>query len=110
MKVVKRDGRIVSYDRQKIVAAIENANRDVEVNEQASISEIKGVLAYIEDMHKNRILVEDIQDMVEEKLKEYNKGELANEYKMFKYRSSEALKEAQNPVMGILINDRQLIS
>lgn len=110
MKVVKRDGRIVSYDRQKIVAAIENANRDVEASEQASKSEIKGVLAYIEDMNKNRILVEDIQDMVEEKLIEYNKCELANEYKMFKNKNEDIVKEATNPVMGILINDRQLIS
>ena len=106
MKVVKRDGRIVSYDRQKIVAAIENANRDVEASEQASKSEIKGVLAYIEEMNKNRILVEDIQNMVEEKLIEYNRCELANQYKMFKNTDS----TVSEPVMGILINDRQLIS
>ena len=29
MKIIKRDGRIVDYDRQKIAVAIEKANRDV---------------------------------------------------------------------------------
>ena len=31
MKIIKRDGRIVDYDRQKIAVAIEKANGEVEV-------------------------------------------------------------------------------
>ena len=112
MKVVKRDGRIVSYDRQKIVAAIENANRDVNSSEQASMGEIKNILACIEDLNKNRILVEDIQEIITNKLVEFNKPELVNKYNVFKCEgtSTENGKEGNNSILGILINDRQLIS
>lgn len=108
MKVVKRDGRIVSYDRQKIVTAIENANQDVGIGEQASTENIKSILAYIEDLNKNRILVEDIQDIVEEKLIEFQKCELANKYKVYKYNgtSEENSNIVDEPVLGIIINDK----
>ena len=36
MKIIKRDGRAVDYDRQKIVIAIEKANQEVRRNERAS--------------------------------------------------------------------------
>ena len=36
MKIIKRDGRIVDYDRQKIATAIEKANRDVIDKSKAS--------------------------------------------------------------------------
>ena len=36
MKIIKRDGRIVDYDRQKIAVAIEKANRDVTGKEKAT--------------------------------------------------------------------------
>ena len=39
MKIIKRDGRIVDYDRQKIAVAIEKANRDVKGKEKAKTSE-----------------------------------------------------------------------
>ena len=40
MKIIKRDGRIVDYDRQKIAVAIEKANRDVIGKEKATKEEI----------------------------------------------------------------------
>ena len=36
MQVVKRDGRIVDFDKQKILAAIEKANAEVKPRERAS--------------------------------------------------------------------------
>ena len=36
MKIIKRDGRIVDYDRQKISIAIEKANQDVKGKEKAT--------------------------------------------------------------------------
>ena len=41
MKVIKRDGRAVEYDRQKIVIAIEKANQEVRKVERASKEKIK---------------------------------------------------------------------
>ena len=80
MKIIKRDGRIVDYDRQKIAVAIEKANRDVKGKEKATKEEIKGIIEYIESMGKKRILVEDIQDIIEERLMEIGKYKLAKEY------------------------------
>ena len=43
MKVIKRDGRAVDYDRAKIELAIEKANNEVREEEKASKTEIKNV-------------------------------------------------------------------
>ena len=40
MKVIKRDGRHVDYDRNKIVIAIQKANDEVEPYEQISEDKI----------------------------------------------------------------------
>ena len=65
MKVIKRDGRTIDFDRQKIVVAIEKANQEVKGREKATKEEIKGIVEYIEDLGKKRMLVEDIQDIIE---------------------------------------------
>ena len=57
MKVIKRDGRIVDYDRSKIIKAIEKANNEViEEKEKASKEDIKTITNYIEKIDKKRIL------------------------------------------------------
>ena len=67
MKLIKRDGRAVDYDKEKIKIAIEKANKEVRPKERATRDEIKEITNYIEDLGKKRILVEDIQDIIEEK-------------------------------------------
>ena len=80
MKVIKRDGRAVDYDRAKIQTAIEKANQEVKPKERANKEDIKGIIQYIEDLNKKRMLVEDIQDIIEQKLMEIEKYELAKKY------------------------------
>ena len=46
MKVIKRDGRIVEYDNEKISIAIQKANREVRDSEKASLDEIKIIQLY----------------------------------------------------------------
>ena len=77
MKVIKRDGRVVDYDREKISVAIQKANKEVRPKERASKEDIKAVIEYIEALDKKRMLVEDIQDIIEEQLMELGKYELA---------------------------------
>lgn len=67
MKLIKRDGRAVDQDKEKIKIAIEKANKEVRPKERATRDEIKEITNYIEDLGKKRILVEDIQDIIEEK-------------------------------------------
>jgi len=77
MKVIKRDGRAVDYDRQRIVLAIQKANDEVRRSEKATKVEINEIIEYIEELGKKRMLVEDIQDIIEQKLMDYKKFELA---------------------------------
>ena len=85
MKVIKRDGRSVEYDREKIAIAIQKANKEVKPKERASKEDINEITKYIEELDKKRILVEDIQDIIEEKLMELQKFELAKKYIVYRY-------------------------
>ncbi len=85
MKIVKRDGHIVDYDPEKIRIAIGKANNEVRGKEKASKEEIEEIIKYIEDLNKKRILVEDIQDIIEQKLMEFDKYQLAKKYITYRY-------------------------
>ena len=109
MKVIKRDGRAVDYDRAKIQIAIEKANKEVKASERASKENIKEIINYIEELNKKRMLVEDIQDIIEEKLMEEGKYELAKKYIVYRY--TRALVRKQNTtdetILGIIRNDNK---
>ncbi len=94
MKVIKRDGRAVEYERAKIEIAIKKANDEVRGKEKATAEEIKNIVNYIEELGKKRILVEDIQDIIEERLMEIGKYDLAKKYIVYRY--TRALIRKQN--------------
>ena len=94
MKVIKRDGRAVEFDRQKIQIAIEKANNEVKGKEKATKEEIKEIIRHIEELDKKRILVEDIQDIIEQQLMDIKKFELAKKYIVYRY--TRALVRKQN--------------
>ena len=85
MQVIKRDGKIVDFDKSKIRIAIEKANKEVKPKERASKDEINEVINYIEELDKKRILVEDIQDIIEEQLMAFGKYSLAKKYITYRY-------------------------
>ena len=85
MKIVKRDGHIVDYDPSKIRTAIKKANVEVRPKERATEDEIQSIVEYIEELNKKRILVEDIQDIIEEKLMEIDRYQLAKKYITYRY-------------------------
>ena len=85
MKVIKRDGRAVEYNREKIEIAIEKANKEVKPRERATKEEINQIISYIEELDKKRILVEDIQDIIEEQLMTFGKYILAKKYITYRY-------------------------
>ena len=47
MKVIKRDGRAVEFDRQKIFKAIEKANNEVRRSEKAKKEDMQFIINYI---------------------------------------------------------------
>ena len=85
MQVVKRDGSIVAFDRSKIVSAIQKANHSVDEEERISQDMIERITRSIEQRHRSRLLVEDIQDMVERQLMEQDKYVLAKNYIIYRY-------------------------
>ena len=109
MKIIKRDGRIVDYDRQKIEVAIEKANRDVTEKEKATQKEIKEIIDYIESLGKRRILVEDVQDIIEEKLMEIGKYKLAKEYIVYRYNRALVRKSntTDESILGLIRNENK---
>ena len=85
MLVIKRDGRTVDFDRAKIEVAIRKANAEVEEAERATDEEIESILAFIEAKKCKRMLVEDIQDIIEQKLMQMNHFELGKTYIIYRY-------------------------
>lgn len=85
MKVTKRDGRVVDYDRNKIIIAIQKANAEVERYNQVTEDKIESIVAGIENVHADNLMVEDIQDMIEQKLMSEHKYELAKKYIIYRY-------------------------
>ena len=88
MKIVKRDGRIVDYDSNKIRIAIGKANNEVSEEKRINSKDIDKIISYIEKLNKKRMLVEDIQDIIEQKLMEFKKYELAKKYIIYRYTRS----------------------
>ena len=89
MKIIKRDGRVVEYDREKIRTAIKKANNDVSEEDMASDKEIDSIIKYIESLKKKRLLVEA------------NKYELSKAYMLYRYER-ELIRKANTTDESIL--------
>ncbi|MBQ9120085.1 MAG: anaerobic ribonucleoside-triphosphate reductase, partial [Lachnospiraceae bacterium] len=101
MRVIKRDGRIVDYDRTKILVAIRKANDEVKLKERISEGKIEGIIQEIEGMKKEMMQVEEIQDIIEEKLMEDGKYTLAKTYILYRY-TRELVRKANTTDESIL--------
>jgi len=109
MKVIKRDGRTIDFDRQKIQVAIEKANREVRGKEKATKEDINQIILYIEELGKKRMLVEDIQDIIEQKLMELDKYELAKRYIVYRYNRALVRKSntTDESILGLIRNENK---
>ena len=109
MKVIKRDGRHVPYDRNKIVIAIQKANDEVEPHEQISEDKIYNIVASIENRGLDEMAVEDIQDIIEQKLMAEKKYVLAKTYIIYRY-SREMVRKANttdDSIMSLIRNSNK---
>lgn len=109
MKVIKRDGRAVDYDKSKIAVAIEKANKEVRKSERATKQEIEEIINYIQELNKKRMLVEDIQDIIEQKLMEIEKFELAKKYIVYRYNRALVRKSntTDESILGLIRNENK---
>lgn len=101
MKVIKRDGHTVNYDRSKIIIAIEKANAEVEPCEKISSEKIEEIVQGIEAKNRSRMLVEDIQDIIEQRLMDEKKFVLAKTYIIYRY-TRELVRKANTTDDSIL--------
>ena len=85
MKIVKRDGHIVDYCPEKSELAIKKANEEVAEEDRVSDIQIRNIIKYVEGLKKKRMLVEDIQDIIEYRLMALGKYALAKEYITYRY-------------------------
>lgn len=86
LKVQKRDGRIVEYDRDKIVIAIEKANTELGEQERANQALIDSILDYVEAQPEEILHVESIQDMIEKQMVKKDKYALSKKYMIYRYQ------------------------
>lgn len=101
IKVQKRDGRIVDYDREKIVTAIQKANAEVEAEEKAGELVISDILDDVEREVGDVVTVEMIQDMIESRLVAKNKYTLSKKYMIYRYQRA-LLRKANTTDESIL--------
>ncbi len=91
MKIIKRSGTEVDFDVTKIDSAVSKANIEAAESVRLSEEQIKGISEYIENLciELGRTLnVEEIQDLVENKIMEYQAYEVARKYITYRYKRS----------------------
>lgn len=107
MTVQKRDGRKVKFDKEKIKIAVLKAFIDVDGEETAYAKEkARDIANYIESLNKN-MTVEEIQDLVEEKLMASNRKDIAKAYIIYRNnrtkireRNTQLMKDVSEKLMA----------
>lgn len=109
MKVIKRDGSTVDFDRSKIVVAIQKANLAVEEPYRMDDASIEAIADSVASKDRKRLLVEDIQDMVEKRLMEAEKYELAKAYIIYRYTRALVRKAntTDESILALIRNDNK---
>ena len=88
MKIQKRDGRVVPYQEDKIIAAIQKANNEVAEKDRAGEELIAQILKAVQDEGREIQTVEHVQDIIERHLVEANKYVLSKKYMVYRYQRS----------------------
>ncbi len=105
MKIIKRDGSEMEFDRAKIAAAITKANNSVDSADRLTEEQIEQIALQVEEYcasMKRALSVEEIQDQVENHLMALHAFRLARCY--ITYRYTRALVRRANTT------DKQILS
>ena len=101
-RVLKRDGRSVEFNNQKIVSAILKA---MDVTEEGEDIVLAAKIAdAISKMDRDEMSVEEIQDCVETELMESPRKEVAKEYIRYRNKRSMARKAKTNDIFQTIID------
>ena len=89
MKIIKRSGMEVDFDITKIITAINKANNEVVDTERLNADQIKEIATAIEGECKaadHALSVENIQDLVENRLMDKRAFTVARKYITYRYK------------------------
>ena len=100
--VVKRDGRVVGYNEEKIKAAIRKAMLATEAGEDESL--IQRIADRIGSRGQEQMTVEQIQDLVELELMKSTRKEVARCYISYRHKRSVARKAKTRDIFLEIIN------
>ena len=100
--VVKRDGRIVGFNEQKIMAAIRKAMMHTEKGEDDAL--VQKITDHICIHGKSQMTVEKIQDSVEMELMKSARKDVAQKYIAYRNQRSIARKAKTRDVFMEIVN------
>lgn len=112
MNVIKRDGSVVPFDKQKIVDAIMKASKEVEVAYQVppyTAEKIADTLYEYAQGLKGQVTVEGIQDMVEKMLMDNCYYEVAKAYITYRYKRALVRKSnsTDESILSLIRNENK---
>ena len=100
--VVKRDGRIVGFNEQKIMAAIRKAMMTTEKGEDETLLGV--ITDHVAQRGQTQMSVEAIQDMVEMELMKSKRKDVAQKYIAYRNQRSIARKAKTRDVFLDIVN------
>ena len=103
-KIIKRDGKEVDFEEEKIVNAIFKANHEIEDIHKLSECQIRAIANNVRDQvaeSLHTVSVEEIQDMVEKGIMQMRGYEVAQKYVRYRY-TRELARKANSTDNGIL--------
>ena len=114
MKVIKRNGTEVDFDKSKIIIAIQKAKKDTP-SSNISDATIEKIADYIEfkcSKYDRSIDIEEIQDMVENSIMSKGEFELARNYVRYRYQRSlnRNVSSLDERVMNLIGNTNEVLT
>lgn len=97
MYIIKRDGSQVNFDKNKIINAINGANKEVSMNDRLTDDQINKIADEIEISAQNSkyaFNVEEIQNKVEDNINELKKFKLGRAYSTYRFKQAEKRKKS----------------
>lgn len=100
MKIIKRDGREVDFDINRIIKALTKAFQDTDgIAEEEKVNKLaKSVVKKINQLEKDKVSVEEIQDLVEKTLITNKEIDVAKDYILYRAQRTE-IREANSDLM-----------
>lgn len=108
MKVIKRDGSEVTFDKNKIINAVTKANNELELIDDMhtlSVAQIKSIATVVEkecEKLGRAVEIDTIQELVEKAIMEHRGYEVAQLY--IRYRYKKDLKRKSNTTDGAILS------